>query len=38
MALFKDDLNKNDLWTKKELLQSTYEPGMPQTLMNIILY
>ncbi|CAF3451149.1 unnamed protein product [Fusarium graminearum] len=27
MALFKHDLNKHDLWTKKELLESTYQPG-----------
>ncbi|KAL6921222.1 hypothetical protein FSHL1_005193 [Fusarium sambucinum] len=27
MTLFKDNINKNDLWTKRELLESTYEPG-----------
>ncbi|OBS28433.1 hypothetical protein FPOA_02371 [Fusarium poae] len=27
MALFKDDHTKHDLWNKKDLLESTYEPG-----------
>jgi hypothetical protein len=27
MTLFKDEANKEDLWTKEELLKSTYEPG-----------
>lgn len=28
MTLFKNKANKNDLWEKKDLLESTYEPGM----------
>ncbi|KAF5713281.1 hypothetical protein FGLOB1_4062 [Fusarium globosum] len=27
MTFFKNDANKNDLWDKKDLLASTYEPG-----------
>lgn len=28
MAFTKDDINKNDVWDKKDLLECTYEPGM----------
>jgi hypothetical protein len=28
MAFTKNDTNKSDVWDKKDLLQSTYEPGM----------
>ncbi|KAF5257468.1 hypothetical protein FOXYS1_12007 [Fusarium oxysporum] len=27
MTFFKNEANKNDLWEKKDLLESTYEPG-----------
>lgn len=28
MTFFKNEVNKNDLWDKNDLLASTYEPGM----------
>lgn len=31
MHLTKDDSNSSDLWTKKEILGNTFEPGKPCT-------
>lgn len=28
MTFTMDDVSKSDIWDKKDLLQSTYEPGM----------
>lgn len=36
MTFTKDDVNKSDVWDKKDLLQCTYEPGM--LLLPNILY